>query len=1064
MDEATQLSSGEGALEGTSGDVEASAGTTLAPGDHLRRYTVLGVLGEGGMGVVYDAYDPELERRVAIKVLRLPAQAVQAGLAQQAKQRLLREAQALAQLSHPNVIPIFDIGEVDGALFLAMERLEGSTLTQWLADNAASHRSFWQARVDILMAAGRGLVAAHRADLIHRDFKPDNVFVTTDGRVLVLDFGLVRPDTDADSEDVEIAGRADGQASMGLEVASDLTQVGDVMGTPQYMAPEQHRGQAADARSDQFAFCVSLFQALYGVRPYEAKHGAELVERVCAGQWQLPPGRSGVPAWLQALVVRGLSVRPQARHRSMTELLAALERGRRVKPWVLGPWLAPVGSLFLSTLALSWAVERPPGNCEGGPALFDGHGQEDTQNALEAAFAGLDDARAKNVWVEVESGLNDFRGRWLDHHHRFCSDAREDPQLSGEALDVRMACLEASRAQFVGLTHELLALDDAVLHRAAKAVRTLPSPSACADWRAHRDQSRLPQSPELRARVVELREELSRIAAAMALGRYRQGDAQLEQVLSAIEDTEFAPLRAEAYRALGAAKAKLHRGDEALEWQRKALLLAVAHDHERIAAEAAFFSIVGLGHLKGNLAAAADLIRIADSRLERTGRPPELEARLLSAKAIMAGLMGDYEISESLLLEELELRREIMAIDHPDLAFPLGNLAVTYHFMNRQDLAIPAVREGIALTERHLGAYHPKLLSSYGNLGSYLSEEGRIPEALVAYERSLAICERNFGRKHANCGYSLNGVASMQAKLGRFDAAVELWRVVAELQHERGERLGHGLPLGDRMIAQVYLDMEHLADASKAIERALRLTAAETSIQWKMRVRTWEVAGSIDLAAGRLDAAQAHLDRILAAYRSVDRLRGASPWAAMSLSAGLDLARGRTQRAVEGYRERLQATTRMYDPEHYSLSKDLLALARALREAGQSREAASALSRALRLRGAGLGMDSPRMAELHIEQAHVQIDLGEVESARRSLMQALKLQAEHGAELSTARSAALDFVRARLEWAEAEPGSRASALAVARRARRAWRVERSDSALELTRLRAFMAQLGQRNP
>ncbi|MCA9715618.1 MAG: serine/threonine protein kinase, partial [Myxococcales bacterium] len=264
---ASRHATDDDALDGTLASPvdRASRGAALARGDVVGRYVVLSTLGAGAMGVVYAAHDPELDRKVALKLLSPGAARDRAASSIEARTRLVREAQALAKLSHPNVIAVHDVGEHDGGVWLAMEFVEGVTLTEWLA-----RRRGWREVLEVLRAAGRGLAAAHEAKLLHRDFKPDNVMVGRDGRTRVMDLGLARVIEGADEETLELSvsdalgddARADSAA-----LTTTVTRAGALLGTPSYMSPEQFKGQGADTRSDVFSFCVTLWEALYGERP-----------------------------------------------------------------------------------------------------------------------------------------------------------------------------------------------------------------------------------------------------------------------------------------------------------------------------------------------------------------------------------------------------------------------------------------------------------------------------------------------------------------------------------------------------------------------------------------------------------------------------------------------------------------------------------------------------------------------------------------------------------------------------------------------------------------------------
>ncbi len=257
------------------------------------------------MGIVYAARDVELGREVAIKLLRPE-------LSHRDDERLTSEARALARLSHPNVVSVFDVGTYEEQRFIAMEFVPGQNLRRWL-DAPRSLREVLQ----VFVAAGRGLHAAHEQGLVHRDFKPDNVLVGDDGRPRVLDFGLARPPDVAGAAPVmppEIPAGVDPLATM-------LTQAGQVLGTPAYMAPEQHLGEPADARSDQFAFAVALYHAVYGVRPFTGDDPRALALSIVRGRLRPATPRFPVPAWLDDLLVRALSVDPAGRFPTMGELL-----------------------------------------------------------------------------------------------------------------------------------------------------------------------------------------------------------------------------------------------------------------------------------------------------------------------------------------------------------------------------------------------------------------------------------------------------------------------------------------------------------------------------------------------------------------------------------------------------------------------------------------------------------------------------------------------------------------------------------------------------------------------
>ena len=313
----------------------------LAQGDFVGRYSVLSCLGRGGMGVVYKAYDPKLDRNVALKLLRRSTSSVTADF------RLLREAKTLAQLKHPNVVTVYDADLSNHGVFIAMELLSGKSVNEWLEARRRSVREI----LDVFLAAGRGLLAAHEAGIVHRDFKPGNVMVEDDGSVRVLDFGLAHLMDEGPagmlrvtgSEPVATSGRkADEPPAELRRISREVyaTEAGLVIGTPAYMAPEQIVGDRGDHRSEQFSFAMSLYVAIYDRTPLAGETYEERRENIVRGlrvsERDLERSSSGevVPARVRRAILRGLSAEPGDRFASMTELLAELEEPPRRGRWV----------------------------------------------------------------------------------------------------------------------------------------------------------------------------------------------------------------------------------------------------------------------------------------------------------------------------------------------------------------------------------------------------------------------------------------------------------------------------------------------------------------------------------------------------------------------------------------------------------------------------------------------------------------------------------------------------------------------------------------------------------
>jgi tRNA A-37 threonylcarbamoyl transferase component Bud32 len=312
------------------------------PGEKIGRYTVLQVLGRGGMGVVVSAYDPQLDRRVAIKLVASSAAAARAEF----RERLVREARAMAKIRHPNVVSVYEVGEHEGQIYLAMEQVEGGTLRKRLRERRASGASDWREVLDDFIAAGRGLVAAHAAGMVHRDFKPENVFVDHDGRVLVGDFGLVGSQVAEAATDDELA-ESD-------SIHERLTRGDVVVGTPAYMALEQHLGEPVDARADQFAFCAALYEALCGALPFRGDTRKEYVRAIVREEFAAPPAGRRIPAWVHAALRRGLAAKAADRFPSMEALLAELGADPS-REWRLGLHERLIAGGTAAGFLIAWA-------------------------------------------------------------------------------------------------------------------------------------------------------------------------------------------------------------------------------------------------------------------------------------------------------------------------------------------------------------------------------------------------------------------------------------------------------------------------------------------------------------------------------------------------------------------------------------------------------------------------------------------------------------------------------------------------------------------------------------
>jgi formylglycine-generating enzyme required for sulfatase activity len=492
---------------GNVGDVGSAApAPPLNAGARLGRYLIIERVGSGAMGVVYGAYDPELDRKVALKLLK----GDHAGQDETARARLVREAKAMARLSHPNVIAVHDVGVFDGQVFLAMEFLGGGTLRSWLA----ARRRGWRELLAVFAAAGRGLMAAHAAGLVHRDFKPENVLLDREGRPRVVDFGLAREAKDGAGDGAPAPAPVPVAAATSGTRLDTLTRTGALLGTPAYMAPEQFMGEPTDERTDQFSFCVALYEALYGERPFTSESVFRLLHDVAEGRLLPVPDDREVPAWIRRAVLRGLKSDPAQRWPSMASLIAALEDDPAVRrrAWLLAG--AGLAALVAVALGLGQMVHRRRQEVERqvGGLLRDAAASSATGRARDAdardfrrrAFAAFDAGdrlRGEELWRQARASVPEADGAYERAERAYETALVLDParsavreQLADLLFDHLQLARELRRAEQARALEALLARHDEGGRRRAAleaqgtlALRTAPVTATAALERYERE-------------------------------------------------------------------------------------------------------------------------------------------------------------------------------------------------------------------------------------------------------------------------------------------------------------------------------------------------------------------------------------------------------------------------------------------------------------------------------------------------------------------------------------------------------------------------------------------------
>ncbi len=809
----------------------------------IGRFVVLERVGMGGMGIVYAAYDPQLDRRIALKVMR--DDAVQSRRARQ-QRMLLREARAMAKLSHPNVVAVYDAGTIDGQVFVAMEFVESVTLREWMGESHAADE-----RRRVFLQAGRGLAMAHAAGLVHRDFKPENVLVPHDGAVRVTDFGLARA---IDAQSPAHSSAAWPAHHSGTGERSLLRA-----GTPAYMSPQQLRGEAVDARADQWAFCVALFEAHAGHRPFELEVLREIADGKEAPRVRVPDAVE-IDSNVRAAIERGLSPQPDDRFADMDALLSVLEPpGRSRAPWVVA---GLVGSVALVTLAV-WA-RAPERTCSRATSRLDGIWDADAKVRIAGALVAASPALGPETWRRVEPALDEHVEQWLDLRQGSCR-AAEDGELSAELLDLRMACLDARRGELKALSDTLLEADAQVVSRAVESTLRLTPLSTCTDPRILRELSPPGPSEAIRDAVAEVRAAVEHARALRRAGKAAEG---LERVDVAVVDAERLgdpTAMIEARLERGRIRAELADREGAMEdfdavveaGGRARYLSAVAE------ASVALVDVVGVDLARVD--AGLDLARTAAVAVALGGDATLARARLQLAKGRVLYLAGRSEEGLEATREGLDALGGSQASERARLEQASALRLIAKLALARDDhaLAREQAQRALAMFEGLLGAEHPEVAATLAHAAAASLRAGETDAARSQFERAARIQREVYGEAHPVYGRTILNLGSVMRVSGDLEAARTSYREAIAI-------LESSLGADDLRVAQAWIniggvetELDHPAAAEAAYERGLKGLRATVGDEHPQVALALANVGRMQLRRGDVDAALATLRQAL---------------------------------------------------------------------------------------------------------------------------------------------------------------------------------------------------------
>ena len=745
------------------------------------RFVVLETLGAGGMGVVHAAYDPRLDRKIALKLVKPEVAA--AGTNGEA--RLLREAQAMARLSHPNVVQIHEVGAWEGRVFIAMELVAGRSLATWLEVQPRG----WREVVHMFAEAGRGLAAAHAAGMVHRDFKPENVLVGDDGRVRVTDFGLARGGVSESG-----AGETWREPGDPLAAIVDGMSVGTAAfaGTPRFMSPEQFLGEPATAASDQFSFCVALYVALHGVHPFVGEDRATLAKAVIAGERREPP-RMRVPRKIHKAVVKGLARAPEGRFAGMGELLRAIE------PRAGWQRVAPV-ALFAVTGAGAGAMLYDGDPCEDTSALLAGSWDDERREGMLRVLAASPMSDVGLHGTSASRALDNYTSGVAQAYTQSCKAHRRG-EASSELHDLRVACLRQRLDVVRGVVDEVRGGEEAAIRGALGAVSQLEALEACENGLTLRLGMEPPPPGQLTAQA-QLQRELSRAQSLALLGKGRESRQRLEQVLSEARKLSYVPMIAEVLFVRGKMDVLERNFRSAEDVLQESMDLAIESKFDALVGRIAAWLIQARVLGGKETSAAEDELRRATAWQHRGTPGPLEEADLEQARAIVQGARGDYSAAEVTSRGALELRQRGLDPDHVYVTIDRMNHANILGVLGRVEESIVSLRIALATMVDKVGAEHSLVAEAHYNLAVALLRNAGdevLDEAEENLLRAAAIIVEVRGADAIELAD--NYIALAQIAKIRGDAALAQQRVAAALrvydQHpgrpERAYALGfHG--------------------------------------------------------------------------------------------------------------------------------------------------------------------------------------------------------------------------------------------------------------------------------
>ncbi|MEM7154734.1 MAG: serine/threonine-protein kinase [Myxococcota bacterium] len=912
------------------------------PGSSIDRYQILQELGAGGFGVVWRAWDPRLERTIAIKLLH-----DRIGQDERAAQRLRREAMAAASVSHPNVVSIYDVGVHEQRVFIAMELVEGGTLSRWAKGEPPLPEI-----LEVFEQVAAGLAAVHEAGFIHRDLKPGNLMRQPSGRVLVMDFGLARISNREDDLSPRLGVNLDELGEHELDGRSSLTSDGVVMGSPPYMAPEQLTTGEVGPRSDQYAFCVALYELLMGRRPHVDKNLRWLARAKLRQPIDFGNGRFRLPRRLIELLRVGMAPEAAKRHPTMDVVRDELRRIRARLPWrrrLLGAGVALTVVAGISFVGLDARTQR---RCDLRDASTAAMWNDEARAQVRDGFSQSGLTYAADTASRVVPMVDERTRRWEQAYEAVCTGhAQADDAAPG--LERQLRCLNRARSRMAETLGRFREADVGTIRSAIEQVSSWPDVARCEDAERLRDGA--PRDPSQEYLALESRVE-AWMEKSMDTEEQGASEGSIEAARKALElaqSGDHPTLQARARLRLGQAFLGAGKPREAREHLSEAAYQAQRHGAHHTAATAAIALVFVAGTDLDDTPAAEQWARHAEASLAELTDSRSLRAKLEGNLAVVYAVNDDIERALPHFQRSLD---ETIEADGP-ASLSAGvchfNLSLCYQGLNKLDDAASHLQRAMELLDVAVGRQHPRYAQVESAYALLLMFQGNNGLALDEMNGAMEVLRETVGEGHPTFARSQGTRAAILVQLGRlseaerdFTQALEAYAPVMGEEHP-----DYAMLLGDR--GDVYRRQGDAERALVQVQRGLRILerGTESNVKTVRRLLAYKVWALLDLgrleeAAETLEAVEETLDEGVGTAPTGDapvhRLRGAL----LQRTGKLDEAHDELERG-------LRRAEKEWGREHRNLIELLLELGIVELESGRVDEAATHLERALALTEGG---------------------------------------------------------------------------------------------------------------